>query len=254
MIYPKSFFDDKKSKNKNGSDEESFSIFVIMPFAKQFTDVYNKGIKSLARKMGWDCVRADEVFRSKPIMEDILGHIHKSGIIIADTTSRNPNVFYELGISHTTKEFVVIISQSLDDVPFDLRHLRCFLYSPSTEGLRQLQLVLFKVLLERMMEVLLQQNENFQKLVTENDRLYKKLGKVNPMARINESSQKDRKKYYDAIDRIHNTVSSSTLSKSIKEYHTVTKRSLRVFSKTLKQMEEFNKKMEAKIAKLQQRS
>ena len=93
MIYPKFFFEDKQNKNKNEGDEHTSSIFVIMPFANQFTDVYNKGIKSLARKMELDCVRADEIFRSKPIMEDILRYIYKSQIIIADTTGRNPNVF-----------------------------------------------------------------------------------------------------------------------------------------------------------------
>ena len=35
---------------------------------------------------------------------------------------------YELGLSHGAGKPVVMISQSIDDIPFDLRHLRCILY------------------------------------------------------------------------------------------------------------------------------
>lgn len=54
-----------------------------------------------------------------------------SQFVIADVTGRSPNVFYELGIAHTVKDFCVILTQNIEDVPFDLRHLHCIIYENS---------------------------------------------------------------------------------------------------------------------------
>jgi len=35
---------------------------------------------------------------------------------------------YELGLSHAISKPVIMLSQSIDDVPFDLKSLRCLLY------------------------------------------------------------------------------------------------------------------------------
>jgi DNA-binding winged helix-turn-helix (wHTH) protein len=128
-IYPKSFF-----QQINTPVEDPKLIFVLMPFADKFKEIYEDIIKPLAEEMGLKCNRADQVFSAGPIMEDILKMIATARIVVADVTTRNPNVFYELGISHTVKSDVIIITQSMDDVPFDLRHLRCILYSNTLRG------------------------------------------------------------------------------------------------------------------------
>jgi hypothetical protein len=56
-----------------------------------------------------------------------------------DFTEKNPNVMYETGIAHTLGKHVVPITQSLDDVPFDMRHHRVLKYLPNGEGLDALQ-------------------------------------------------------------------------------------------------------------------
>jgi len=43
-------------------------------------------------------------------------------------------VFYEIGIAHTLGKHVVLITQSEDNVPFDLRHLRFVEYLNNEEG------------------------------------------------------------------------------------------------------------------------
>jgi hypothetical protein len=49
-------------------------------------------------------------------------------LAIADVTERNPNVNYELGLAHALGLPTIIISQNMEDVPFDYRHRRCILY------------------------------------------------------------------------------------------------------------------------------
>jgi hypothetical protein len=61
--------------------------------------------------------------------------------VIADLTGNNANVFYELGVAHTVRcaESVLLTTQSMEAVPFDVRHNRCNEYTSDPGGLRQLQ-------------------------------------------------------------------------------------------------------------------
>lgn len=65
--------------------------------------------------------------------------IYRAGIVIVDLTCMNPNVIYETGIAHTLGRPVVPISQSIDDVPFDLKHHRVQKYSENSRGLKDLR-------------------------------------------------------------------------------------------------------------------
>jgi hypothetical protein len=48
--------------------------------------------------------------------------------LLADLTGKNPNVFYELGLAHALAKPVIMVAESMDDIPFDLRALRIILY------------------------------------------------------------------------------------------------------------------------------
>ena len=56
-----------------------------------------------------------------------------------DISIENANVFYEVGICHTLDKPVLLLAQSMDDVPFDLRHRRVLLYEYSPRGCRRLE-------------------------------------------------------------------------------------------------------------------
>ena len=57
-------------------------------------------------------------------MEDVRTGISSADLIVADLTGQNPNVFYEVGIAHTLEKPVLLLSMSIEDIPFDLRHRR----------------------------------------------------------------------------------------------------------------------------------
>jgi hypothetical protein len=75
------------------------------------------------------------------VIEAMLEELARAEIAIADVSTRNANVFYELGIAHMLKESskVIILSQSIDDLPFDVRHYRCILYLADAQGLELLK-------------------------------------------------------------------------------------------------------------------
>ena len=80
------------------------------------------------------CETAKEIFQVGPITEQIWSYINRAKFIIADLTERNPNVFYELGLAHTVGKEVILLAQEIEDVPFDLRHLRVILYENTEPG------------------------------------------------------------------------------------------------------------------------
>ncbi|WP_350433328.1 hypothetical protein ABIS04_09550 [Shewanella sp. H8] len=53
--------------------------------------------------------------------EDIIKGIIESDLIVADLTDSNANVYYELGIAHALQKKVVLITQEIDELPFDLK-------------------------------------------------------------------------------------------------------------------------------------
>jgi hypothetical protein len=103
-------------------------IFVLMPFAKKFIPIY-KTVQKAAGDLNLKCFRADEIFSSNSaIINDIWVSILSSRAIIAELTSGNPNVFYELGIAHCLGKEVVLLAHDSLDIPFDLRHMRTIIY------------------------------------------------------------------------------------------------------------------------------
>lgn len=109
-------------------------VFVIMPFTESWsTDVWEQVIAVAVNEVGMKPIRADNLY-GQNIMEDVWTGILKSSIIICDTTNRNPNVFYELGIAHTLGKKIILLTQDVNDIPFDLLTYRHVVYSTTLSG------------------------------------------------------------------------------------------------------------------------
>lgn len=105
------------------------TCFVMMPIGGHWSDTYYKDVFAPAiKEAGMEPFRADELFSTGTVIEQIWEQIQKSKILVADLTGKNANVFYELGLAHADKKPVVFVTGNLDDVPFDLRHLRVIVY------------------------------------------------------------------------------------------------------------------------------
>jgi len=125
------------------NQEDPKLIGVMMPFSEGFKPVY-KAIASAAKASGFRCKRADDLWLHDHIIQTIVSLICQSGLVIADCSTKNPNVFYEAGIAHSLGKDVILIAQNLADVPFDLRHLSVVTYLPNKEGLKELKAKLAK--------------------------------------------------------------------------------------------------------------
>ena len=105
------------------------SVFVLMPFDDEFNSVYSGFLEDVLRAKGFEVTRADNIENQRSIMKDVIEGIVKSDLIVADLTSSNPNVYYELGIAHALGKPVIHLTQALEEVPFDLRAYRFIEYS-----------------------------------------------------------------------------------------------------------------------------
>lgn len=115
-------------------------VFVVMPFASEFNDVYQLGIKAACVEAGAYCERLDEQVFEEGMLDRIYNQIAKADIIVADMSAQNPNVFYEVGYAHALGKRVVLITKKAADIPFDLKHRFHIIYE---EGIAALKAKLF---------------------------------------------------------------------------------------------------------------
>jgi hypothetical protein len=102
-------------------------VLVLIPFNPEYDKVYEI-IKLVCARAGLNCVRGDEEHSRGDILGHIIKLMTKARVVLAEITERNPNVYYELGIAHAFGKSTILISRSLEDVPFDVQRLRILIY------------------------------------------------------------------------------------------------------------------------------
>lgn len=103
-------------------------VFMIMPFAPEFDPVYQKIVAPTVAELGLSIKRGDDPFSKHEIIHEIWSMLNACKLVIADCTGRNPNVFYELGLAHTIGKPVIMLTQNLVELPFDVRNRRAIEY------------------------------------------------------------------------------------------------------------------------------
>jgi len=127
--------------------QEEDLCFVLMPFRDDMLQqVYEVHIKPTVERVGLQCKRVDDMLGPAAIMVDIWKGINSARVVLAELTGQNPNVFYELGLCHAIGKDAILIAQDIKDVPFDVRHRRTIIYTPTPRGCKQLEEVLGKTL------------------------------------------------------------------------------------------------------------
>lgn len=110
---------------------EAGSCFVIMPFREPFDSYYSQIIQPAARQSGFSVSRSDEVYHPQAFVQTIWDCIITADVVIAEMTGVNPNVLYELGLCHAIDKTVIMLAQSIEHIPADLRHINCLIYDTS---------------------------------------------------------------------------------------------------------------------------
>lgn len=118
----------RSTKKLVAKPESEGTCFVMMPFKDPFGVYYDAIFKPAITKAKLDPIRADDLFRPSVIVSDLWQMIQDAKLLLAELTTKNANVFYELGLAHAIGKPVILVSETMDDVPFDLQQLRVLLY------------------------------------------------------------------------------------------------------------------------------
>ncbi|MFE5139083.1 hypothetical protein ACFRDV_15655 [Streptomyces fagopyri] len=105
--------------------------FFIAPIGSENSDIRNRSdgvlefiVQRAAHELGLTAVRGDQIAEPGQINLQVLDHILRAKVAVADLTGLNPNVFYELAVRHTAKLPVVLIADKACDIPFDIAQMR----------------------------------------------------------------------------------------------------------------------------------
>lgn len=106
------------------------NCFVIMPFADEFDDVYGTIKTSVEKAMpeGCRCFRLDESRPAGRITDRLLRELRSSSFCVADLTGNRPNVMWEVGYAMALERPTIVVTQNLNELPFDLRDMQSLEY------------------------------------------------------------------------------------------------------------------------------
>ena len=121
-------------------NEARQTCFIDMPFGDKkdpysggtihFDDVYERGIEPAVIEAGLECIRGDRERTGGVIHSAMFARLLLSDFVIADMTTANPNVFYELGVRHCARPRTTIpIFSGGTPIPFDVGPVRAIPYS-----------------------------------------------------------------------------------------------------------------------------
>lgn len=75
-------------------------------------------------ELGLRAVRADGISKPGLITGQVMDHVARAALVIADLSFGNPNVYYELALRHATRKPIVQIIRTSDKLPFDVGQYR----------------------------------------------------------------------------------------------------------------------------------
>ncbi len=135
--------------------------FVLMPFGKKpdaagalidFDAVYQELISPAIIGAGLQPIRADEEQTGGIIHKPMFERLVLCDFAVADLTTANANVFYELGVRHATRPYTtVLLFAETSRLPFDVAPLRALPYRLNAAGAPDKVEATKSALIERLM-------------------------------------------------------------------------------------------------------
>jgi tetratricopeptide (TPR) repeat protein len=103
--------------------------------AVNFDAVYKSLIAPAISRSGLEPIRADSERTGGIIQKAMFERLILCEFAVADLTTGNPNVFYELGVRHAVRPYTTILLFAKGNrLPFDVEHLRAIPYELGADG------------------------------------------------------------------------------------------------------------------------
>lgn len=130
-----------EKENNLTSNEVKKRCFIITPIGapessirRKADGVINSVLEPQLRKMGFEVFIPQRMPNPGSINKSVLEHILSDELVIANLTSLNANVMYELATRHATGKPVVCIAELDTKLPFDIASERTLFYKDDMLG------------------------------------------------------------------------------------------------------------------------
>jgi hypothetical protein len=116
------------SRSKEGWEK---ICFYISPIGEENTEQRKHAdlfvaslVEPAVRTLGLELVRADKIGSPGVITSQVIEHLRRAALAIADLSYLNPNVFWEMALRHACRLPTVQIIRKADRIPYDVNQVR----------------------------------------------------------------------------------------------------------------------------------
>ncbi|WP_339007565.1 hypothetical protein [Fusobacterium animalis] len=110
--------------------------FIVCPISSEDSDIRKNSdkllkhlIQPVCNKLGFEAVRIDKHFHNEQITDEIIRYLEEAELVIADTTTNNPNCFYEIGYRKAISKPLILIRSIGENLPFDISGINSLSYN-----------------------------------------------------------------------------------------------------------------------------
>lgn len=127
-------------------EEKQKTCFIVTPIGDANTEIRRRAdgvissvIKPVLSELGYQCIVPHEMNNMGSITKQVLEHLIKDEMVIANLTELNPNCMYELAVRHAVRLPVVCIVEEGTRLPFDITTERTLFYQNDMFGVIDLK-------------------------------------------------------------------------------------------------------------------
>jgi hypothetical protein len=104
-------------------------VFVVMPFGQPWsTAVHEQMFVPAIEAAGFTAERGDSIVRVGDLGTNVWRSITQAGVIVAEVTAPNPNVYYELGLADALGKPIFLFKQADAVLPADIGGVHYYEY------------------------------------------------------------------------------------------------------------------------------
>jgi hypothetical protein len=106
----------------------SKQVFVIQSSSPDYSDARELVIQAVLEARAAPVTLTDLAPVGQSVIEILYKAIESADAIICDVSKADPNIMYELGFAHALRRPVIVISNTVSDVPFDVHEIHFLRY------------------------------------------------------------------------------------------------------------------------------